>query len=111
MKEQRLQEILPTCPSPGWHCTFVVRYGTEYCELRLKILSDIHNRSNVSTSVTVIWSRPDCYDILVLEVILYNSRVRTGIAKRVISQAYLVTFIDELMCSCYKLKAVDVVEL
>jgi len=70
----------------------VIRHGAEDGKVRLQILAQCHDTRHVTTSVAVVWRRPDGDDVLVLEVVL-------------------VAFVDKLMCACYQLEAVDVVEL
>lgn len=70
----------------------MVRNSREDLELRLEILTEIHDRSNIAAAVTVVGGGPDRHDILVFEMVL-------------------VAFVDQLMRSCNQLEAVDVVEL
>jgi hypothetical protein len=53
-------------------------------ELGFEVFAQVHNRRDVSTTVAVIWCRPDSHDVFVLEVVL-------------------VAFVDELMGSSNEL--------
>ena len=48
----------------------MIRHGREDGKVRLQILAQGHDTSDVSAAVTVVRRRPDGYDVLVLEVIL-----------------------------------------
>jgi hypothetical protein len=56
----------------------VVGHGGEDLELRLQVLTEIHNGRDVSAAVAVVGRGPDGDDVFVLEVVL-------------------VAFVDELM--------------
>lgn len=70
----------------------MIRHGAEDGEVGLQIFAQRHDTRYVTTSVAVVWCRPYSDDVLILEVVF-------------------VAFVDELMCACYQLEAVDVVEL
>jgi hypothetical protein len=48
----------------------VIWHSRKDLELRLEVLAQIHDGRNITTTVTIIGSRPDSDDILVLEMIL-----------------------------------------
>ena len=70
----------------------MVRHSREDLEIWLQILAQSHNRSYISASVAVVWSRPNSNYILGGEMVL-------------------VAFVDQLMRASDQLKVVDVVEL
>jgi len=63
----------------------------ENVESLVKLLIHVQNGSDVTTSVAVVWSRPDGDEVLVFEPVLEAIH-------------------DELMCSCNQSDIVDVIE-
>jgi len=70
----------------------MIRHSTEDGKIRLEILAQRHNTRHITTSVAVIWRRPNRHNVLVLEMVL-------------------VALVDELMCASNELETIDVVEL
>ena len=66
--------------------------GVKDFELPLHIFVDVQNGGNITAAVAVVWSRPDCNQVWILEPVLEAVH-------------------DELMRTGNKLKIVDVVEL
>ena len=87
-----LQEVLPPGPSALRHRSAVLRNSAEDCEFRIQVFPQAHYRRHIPAPITVIRCTPYGYDRPVLEVIL-------------------VAFIDQLVCTCYQLQAVDMIEL
>lgn len=65
-----LQEVFSSSTTSSRNSTSMVRYGTEDLEFLLEILTQVHDGSNVTATVTVVGCRPNSNDILVFEMIL-----------------------------------------
>ena len=87
-----LQEVLSPALSTSRNCTTVVGHGAEDFEVWLQVLAESHDAGDVSATVAVVGSRPNCDNILRGEVVL-------------------VALVDELMRAGNELQVVDVVEL
>jgi hypothetical protein len=86
------KEVLSPRSSASRYSTPIIRHSTEDCEFRFQILLQTHNRSHITTAVTVIRRRPHSNHILVFEMVF-------------------VALIDKLMSTRDELEAIDVVEL
>lgn len=104
-----LQEVFRAAIRRRRNVTISFGNGGEYGEFRFEILSEVHDGGDVAAAVAVIGGAPDGDDGLVFKMPLYAALASAEpIKDRTI--AYLVTFIDKLMCACNKLESVDVVE-
>ena len=70
----------------------MIRHGTKNLEIRLQILSQRHDGSDIAAAVAVVRRGPDGHDVLGGEVVF-------------------VAFVDELVRAGYELEVVYVVEL
>ena len=106
---RHLQEVLSACSSPCRHSTAVVGDSAEDGELRVQVFVNAHYRGNIAAAIAVVWRRPHCDHVLILEVIL-ACKVSRFFLKRDL-RAYFVSFVDQLMGSGDQSQTVDLVEL
>lgn len=67
-----LKEIIVTATSGDGDGALIVGYGGEDGELGLKILSEVHDRGDVTTAVAIIGSAPHRNNGLLREMVLLN---------------------------------------
>jgi hypothetical protein len=79
-----LQKVLSSRAPACWYCPAIIWYSAKDGEFGLEVFFQAHNGSDVATAIAVVRRRPDCYHILIFEVVF-------------------IAFVDELMGSCYKL--------
>ena len=87
-----LQEVLSPGPSALRHRSAMLGNSAENCEFRIQVFPQAHNRRNIPAPITIIRCTPYGYHRPVFEVVL-------------------VAFVDQLVCACYQLQAVDMIEL
>lgn len=64
------KEVFTTGTSTGGYSASMVRHSAENLEVWLQILTQIHDGSDIATSVAVIGRGPDSDNILVFEMVL-----------------------------------------
>lgn len=65
-----LQEIVASSTASSRNGALVFWNGAKDAELWVQILTNIHNRSNITASIAVIWCGPNSDDGLLREVVL-----------------------------------------
>lgn len=65
-----LQEVL-ACPAPASrNSTSVVGDSGENGEVWVQVFAERHDGGDIAAAVAVVWRGPDCYYVLVFEVVL-----------------------------------------
>ena len=102
------KEIFTGVTSSCRDSTLIFRDGRKDAELWVKILSNIHDRSDVTAAIAVIRSRPDSDNRLLREVILSKVRHKFKSHRWL---PYLISFVDKLVSTSNEFQAIDMVEL
>lgn len=82
----------------------------EDIELGVQILTNIHDRGDVTAAVAVIWCRPNRDNRLLWEVVLSREFSNRLGAVFLLGATYLVALIDQLMGTRNELQAIDMIE-
>lgn len=88
-----LQKVLAAARPRGWHVPLVIADCTEELEGGLQVVTNLTDRCQVTTSVTIVGRTPDSDDVLVREVIfitLVHKLMRPSNQRQIIDMAELV---------------------